>query len=95
MQFQMPQFPVMQFQRGQGPYYHQFPDPPGVQMPPPTIIPPIRSVQGEERMDIPGLSMVMQRPQRPPSAANPDYISPLKRDTEIGQPGRDHSGQGH
>uniref|UniRef100_A0A915L043 Uncharacterized protein n=1 Tax=Romanomermis culicivorax TaxID=13658 RepID=A0A915L043_ROMCU len=46
-------------------------------------------------MDIPRQLMGMQLPQRPPSAANPDYISPLKRDTEIGQPGRDHSGQRH
>uniref|UniRef100_A0A915KB08 Uncharacterized protein n=1 Tax=Romanomermis culicivorax TaxID=13658 RepID=A0A915KB08_ROMCU len=92
-QFQMPQFPMMQFQPGQGPYYHQFLVPPGVQMPPPMIIRPIRSVQGEEGMDIPGQSTVIQPPQRPPSTGNPDYISPLKRDTEIGQPGRDHSGQ--
>uniref|UniRef100_A0A915IB79 Ameloblastin n=1 Tax=Romanomermis culicivorax TaxID=13658 RepID=A0A915IB79_ROMCU len=91
----MPQFPVMQFQPGQGPYYHQFLVSPGVQMPPLTIIPPIRNMQGEEGMDIPGQSTVMQLPQRPQSAANPDYISPLKRDTEIGQPGRDHSGQRH
>uniref|UniRef100_A0A915HFN9 Uncharacterized protein n=1 Tax=Romanomermis culicivorax TaxID=13658 RepID=A0A915HFN9_ROMCU len=90
-QFQMPQFPMMQ----QGPNYHQFPVPPGVQMQPPTMIPPMRCVQGEERMDIPGPSMVMQPPQRPPSAANPNYISPLKQDTEIGQPGRNHSGQRH
>uniref|UniRef100_A0A915I1Z4 Uncharacterized protein n=1 Tax=Romanomermis culicivorax TaxID=13658 RepID=A0A915I1Z4_ROMCU len=40
-----------------------------------------------------GTSMVMPPPQRPPSAANPDYISRLKWDTEIGQPGRDHSRQ--
>uniref|UniRef100_A0A915IX84 Uncharacterized protein n=1 Tax=Romanomermis culicivorax TaxID=13658 RepID=A0A915IX84_ROMCU len=70
-QFQMPQFLMMQFQPGQGPYYHQFLVPQGVQMPPPTMIPPIRRGQGEERMDIPGQSMVMQRPQRPPSTANP------------------------
>uniref|UniRef100_A0A915JTI2 Uncharacterized protein n=1 Tax=Romanomermis culicivorax TaxID=13658 RepID=A0A915JTI2_ROMCU len=89
--FQMPQFPMMQ----QGPYYHQFLVLPGVQMPPQTKIRPMRSVQGEERMDIPGPSMVMQPPQRSPSAANPDYISPLKWDTEIGQPGWDHSGQRH
>uniref|UniRef100_A0A915LB31 Uncharacterized protein n=1 Tax=Romanomermis culicivorax TaxID=13658 RepID=A0A915LB31_ROMCU len=92
-QFQVPQFPTMQFQPGQGPYYHQFLVPPGVQMPPPTMIPP--TMQGEERMDIPGLSMVMQPPQRPPSIANPDYILLLKRDTKIGQPGRDRSGQQH
>uniref|UniRef100_A0A915JGJ2 Uncharacterized protein n=1 Tax=Romanomermis culicivorax TaxID=13658 RepID=A0A915JGJ2_ROMCU len=94
-QFQMPLFPVMQFQRGQGPYYHQFLVPPGLQMLPPTIIPPICNVQGEERMDIPGPLTVMQPPQRPPSTGNPDYILPLKRETEIGQPGRDHSGQRH
>uniref|UniRef100_A0A915JRT2 Uncharacterized protein n=1 Tax=Romanomermis culicivorax TaxID=13658 RepID=A0A915JRT2_ROMCU len=56
-QFQMPQFRVMQFQPGQGLYYHQFLVPPGVQMPPPTIIPPIRNVQGEEQMDIPAQLM--------------------------------------
>uniref|UniRef100_A0A915IUF1 Uncharacterized protein n=1 Tax=Romanomermis culicivorax TaxID=13658 RepID=A0A915IUF1_ROMCU len=90
-QFQMPLFPMMQ----QGPYYHQFLVPPGVQMLPQTMIPPMRGLHGEERMDILGLSTVMQPPQRPLSAANPNYISPLKRDTEIGQPGPDHSGQRH
>uniref|UniRef100_A0A915HKG7 Uncharacterized protein n=1 Tax=Romanomermis culicivorax TaxID=13658 RepID=A0A915HKG7_ROMCU len=58
-QFQVPQFPMMQFQPGQGPYYHQFLVPPGLQMPPPTISPPIHNVQGEEQMDIRGPSMVM------------------------------------
>uniref|UniRef100_A0A915J5U7 Uncharacterized protein n=1 Tax=Romanomermis culicivorax TaxID=13658 RepID=A0A915J5U7_ROMCU len=90
-QFQMAQFPMMH----QGPYYHQFLVPQGVHMPPTTMIPPMRSMQGEERMDIPRPSMVMPPPQRPPSAANPDYISPLKWDTEIGQQGWDHSGQRH
>uniref|UniRef100_A0A915HG12 Uncharacterized protein n=1 Tax=Romanomermis culicivorax TaxID=13658 RepID=A0A915HG12_ROMCU len=100
--FQVPQFPVMQFQPGQPQYYHQFLVPPGLQMPLPTIIPPIRNVQSKERMDIPGTSMGTQLPQRPPSTGNPDYISPLKRETGIGQPGkpvlvsgqpgRDHSG---
>uniref|UniRef100_A0A915JYT4 Uncharacterized protein n=1 Tax=Romanomermis culicivorax TaxID=13658 RepID=A0A915JYT4_ROMCU len=55
-QFQMAQFPMMQ----QGPYYHQFLVPRGVQMPPPTMIPPMRSVQGEERMDIPRPSTRME-----------------------------------
>uniref|UniRef100_A0A915J030 Uncharacterized protein n=1 Tax=Romanomermis culicivorax TaxID=13658 RepID=A0A915J030_ROMCU len=59
-------------------------------MPPPTMIPPVRNVQTEERMDIPETST--QPPQRPPSTENPDYISPLKRDIGIGQPGQDHSG---
>uniref|UniRef100_A0A915IRV8 Uncharacterized protein n=1 Tax=Romanomermis culicivorax TaxID=13658 RepID=A0A915IRV8_ROMCU len=90
-QFQMAQFPMMQC----GPYYHQFLVLLGVQMPPPTMIPPMHSRQGEERMDIPEPFMVMPLPQRPLSATNPNYISPLKRDTEIGQPGRDHSSQQH
>uniref|UniRef100_A0A915L302 Uncharacterized protein n=1 Tax=Romanomermis culicivorax TaxID=13658 RepID=A0A915L302_ROMCU len=90
--FQVLQFPIMQFPPGQAPYYHQFLVPPGLQMPPPTIIPPIRNVQSEERMDIPGTSTSMQPPQRPPSRGNLDYISPLKRETGIGLPGRDHSG---
>uniref|UniRef100_A0A915KR65 Uncharacterized protein n=1 Tax=Romanomermis culicivorax TaxID=13658 RepID=A0A915KR65_ROMCU len=59
------------------------------------MIPPMPSVQVKERMDIPGLSMVMPLSQGPLSAANPDYISPLKQYTEIGQRGRDHSGQRH
>uniref|UniRef100_A0A915I1L6 Phospholipid scramblase n=1 Tax=Romanomermis culicivorax TaxID=13658 RepID=A0A915I1L6_ROMCU len=84
-QFQMAQFPMMQ----QVPYYHQF------LVPPPTLIRPMHSVQGEEMMDIPEPSMVVPPPQRPPSATNPNYISLLKQDTEIGQPGRDHSGQQH
>uniref|UniRef100_A0A915L3V0 Uncharacterized protein n=1 Tax=Romanomermis culicivorax TaxID=13658 RepID=A0A915L3V0_ROMCU len=62
-------------------------------MPPPTIIPLMRNVQTEERMDIPGTSRGTQQPQRPPSMGNPDYISLLKRDIGIGQPGRDYSGQ--
>uniref|UniRef100_A0A915L849 Uncharacterized protein n=1 Tax=Romanomermis culicivorax TaxID=13658 RepID=A0A915L849_ROMCU len=66
LHFQVPQFPVMQFQPGQPQYYHQFLVPPGLQMPPPTIIPPIRNVQSEERMDIPGTSTDTQPPQRPP-----------------------------
>uniref|UniRef100_A0A915JKT6 Uncharacterized protein n=1 Tax=Romanomermis culicivorax TaxID=13658 RepID=A0A915JKT6_ROMCU len=82
----------MQFQPGQAQYYHQFLVPPGLQMPPPMIIPPIHNVQSEERMDIPGTWTGTQPPQRPPSTGNPDYISPLKRETGIGQPGRDHSG---
>uniref|UniRef100_A0A915HUS0 Complementary sex determiner n=1 Tax=Romanomermis culicivorax TaxID=13658 RepID=A0A915HUS0_ROMCU len=85
--FQVPQFPIMQFQPGQPQYYHQFLVPPGLQMPPPTIIPPIRNVQSEERMDIPGTSTGTQPPQRSPSTGNPDYISPLKREPGIGQPG--------
>uniref|UniRef100_A0A915IYZ4 Uncharacterized protein n=1 Tax=Romanomermis culicivorax TaxID=13658 RepID=A0A915IYZ4_ROMCU len=60
-------------------------------MPPPTMILPIHNVQGEERMDIPRIWTGTQPPQRPPSTGNPDYISPLKRETGIGQPGRDHS----
>uniref|UniRef100_A0A915KVB4 Uncharacterized protein n=1 Tax=Romanomermis culicivorax TaxID=13658 RepID=A0A915KVB4_ROMCU len=83
----------MQFQPGQPQYYQQFLVTPGLQMPPPTIIPPMRNVQTDERMDIPGTSMGTQQPQRPPSTGNPDYIWPLKRDIGIGQPGRDHSGQ--
>uniref|UniRef100_A0A915KK60 Uncharacterized protein n=1 Tax=Romanomermis culicivorax TaxID=13658 RepID=A0A915KK60_ROMCU len=79
--FQVPQFPIMQFQPGQAPYYHQFLVPPGFQMPPPTIIRPIRNVQSKERMDIPGISTGTQPPQRPLSTGNPDYISPLKRET--------------
>uniref|UniRef100_A0A915KGV4 Uncharacterized protein n=1 Tax=Romanomermis culicivorax TaxID=13658 RepID=A0A915KGV4_ROMCU len=55
---------------GQRQYYHQFLVPPGLQMPPPTIIPPIRNVQSEEIMDIPGTSMGTQPPQRPPSTKN-------------------------
>uniref|UniRef100_A0A915L5X9 Uncharacterized protein n=1 Tax=Romanomermis culicivorax TaxID=13658 RepID=A0A915L5X9_ROMCU len=47
---------------------------------------------GEERMDILGTSTGTQPPQRPLSTGNPDYISPLKREHGIGQPGRDHSG---
>uniref|UniRef100_A0A915L4T8 Uncharacterized protein n=1 Tax=Romanomermis culicivorax TaxID=13658 RepID=A0A915L4T8_ROMCU len=54
--FQVPQFLIMQFQPGQARYYHQFLVPSGLQMPPPTIIPPIHNVQGEEQMDIPGPS---------------------------------------
>uniref|UniRef100_A0A915ICU4 Uncharacterized protein n=1 Tax=Romanomermis culicivorax TaxID=13658 RepID=A0A915ICU4_ROMCU len=65
--FQVPQFPIMQFQPGQGLYYHQFLVPPCLQMPPPRIISPIHNVQGEERMDIPGPGTVKQPPQRPPS----------------------------
>uniref|UniRef100_A0A915KDN8 Uncharacterized protein n=1 Tax=Romanomermis culicivorax TaxID=13658 RepID=A0A915KDN8_ROMCU len=83
----------MQFQPGQPQYYQQFLVPPGLQMPPPTIIPPICNVQSEERMDIPGTSTGTQPPQRPLSMGNPDYISLLKRETGIGQPGRNHSGQ--
>uniref|UniRef100_A0A915IUD3 Uncharacterized protein n=1 Tax=Romanomermis culicivorax TaxID=13658 RepID=A0A915IUD3_ROMCU len=55
----------------------------------------MHNVQGEEMMDISGPSMGIPPPQRPPSATNPDYISPLKRNMEIGQPGPDHSGQRH
>uniref|UniRef100_A0A915JXH3 Uncharacterized protein n=1 Tax=Romanomermis culicivorax TaxID=13658 RepID=A0A915JXH3_ROMCU len=62
---------------------NQFLVPPGLQMPPPTVIPPIGNVQGEERMDIPGPSMVTQLPPRPPSTGNPNYISLLKRETGI------------
>uniref|UniRef100_A0A915HYA2 Uncharacterized protein n=1 Tax=Romanomermis culicivorax TaxID=13658 RepID=A0A915HYA2_ROMCU len=51
-----------------------------LQMPPPTMIAPMRNAQTDERMDIPGTSTGMQRPQRPPSMGNPDYISPLKRE---------------
>uniref|UniRef100_A0A915IPW8 Uncharacterized protein n=1 Tax=Romanomermis culicivorax TaxID=13658 RepID=A0A915IPW8_ROMCU len=91
--FQVPQFSIMQFQLVQASYYHQFLVLPGLQMPPRKIISPIRNVQGKERMDIPRPSTGTQPPQRPPSAGNPDYISPLKRETRIGQPGRDHSGQ--
>uniref|UniRef100_A0A915J1V7 Uncharacterized protein n=1 Tax=Romanomermis culicivorax TaxID=13658 RepID=A0A915J1V7_ROMCU len=91
--FQVPQFPIMQFQLGQALYYHQFLVPPGLQVPPPTIILPICNVQGEEPMDIPGLSTVVQLLQRPLSTGNPDYIWPLERETGIGQPGRNHSGQ--
>uniref|UniRef100_A0A915J0Z6 Uncharacterized protein n=1 Tax=Romanomermis culicivorax TaxID=13658 RepID=A0A915J0Z6_ROMCU len=76
----------MQFQTGQVPYYHQFSVLPGLQMPPPTIIPPIPNIQGEEQMDIPGTSTGTQRPQRPPLTGNPDYISPLKRETGIEKP---------
>uniref|UniRef100_A0A915IA32 Uncharacterized protein n=1 Tax=Romanomermis culicivorax TaxID=13658 RepID=A0A915IA32_ROMCU len=86
--FQVPQFPVMQFQPGQRQYYNQFLVPPGLQMPPPTIIPPICNVQSEERMDIPGTLTGMQPPQRLRSTGNDDYISPLKREQGIGQPGR-------
>uniref|UniRef100_A0A915HF31 Uncharacterized protein n=1 Tax=Romanomermis culicivorax TaxID=13658 RepID=A0A915HF31_ROMCU len=82
-QYQVPQFPMMQFQPGQLQYYHQFLVPPGLQMQPPTIIPLIRNVQSEERMDIPVTSMGMQLPQRPPSMGNPDYVSPLKREPGI------------
>uniref|UniRef100_A0A915L619 Uncharacterized protein n=1 Tax=Romanomermis culicivorax TaxID=13658 RepID=A0A915L619_ROMCU len=46
--YQVPQFPIMQFQPGQAPYYHQFLVPPGLQMPPPTIIPRICNIQGKE-----------------------------------------------
>uniref|UniRef100_A0A915HGP6 Uncharacterized protein n=1 Tax=Romanomermis culicivorax TaxID=13658 RepID=A0A915HGP6_ROMCU len=80
-QYQVPQYPIMQFQPGQPQYYHQFLVRPGLQMPPPTIIPPIRKAQSEERMDIPRTSMGTQRPQGPPSTGNPDYILPLKRET--------------
>uniref|UniRef100_A0A915I2T6 Uncharacterized protein n=1 Tax=Romanomermis culicivorax TaxID=13658 RepID=A0A915I2T6_ROMCU len=73
-------------------YYHQFLVPPGLQMPPPTIVPRICNAQGEERMEIPRPSMGTQPPQGLPSMGNPDYISPLKREHGIGQPGRDHSG---
>uniref|UniRef100_A0A915KYA3 Uncharacterized protein n=1 Tax=Romanomermis culicivorax TaxID=13658 RepID=A0A915KYA3_ROMCU len=64
LHFQVPQFPVMQFQPGQPQYYHQFLVPPGLQMPPPTIIPPIRNVQSEEIVDILGTSTGTQPPQR-------------------------------
>uniref|UniRef100_A0A915J329 Uncharacterized protein n=1 Tax=Romanomermis culicivorax TaxID=13658 RepID=A0A915J329_ROMCU len=90
--FQVPQFPIMQFQPGQPQYYHQFLVLSGLQMPPPMIILRICNVQSEERMDISGTSTGTQPPQRPPSMVNPDYISPLKREPSIGQPGRDHSG---
>uniref|UniRef100_A0A915I4E9 Uncharacterized protein n=1 Tax=Romanomermis culicivorax TaxID=13658 RepID=A0A915I4E9_ROMCU len=56
---------------GQPQYYHQFLVPPGLQMPPPTMIPPIRNIQSEERMEIPGTSTGTQPPQRPPSTGNP------------------------
>uniref|UniRef100_A0A915LD47 Uncharacterized protein n=1 Tax=Romanomermis culicivorax TaxID=13658 RepID=A0A915LD47_ROMCU len=79
--FQVPQFPIMQFQLGQPQYYQQFLVPPGLQMPPPMIIPQIRNLQSEERMDIPGTLTGMQPPQRPPWLGNPDYIWPLKRET--------------
>uniref|UniRef100_A0A915HXQ2 Uncharacterized protein n=1 Tax=Romanomermis culicivorax TaxID=13658 RepID=A0A915HXQ2_ROMCU len=68
---------------GQPQYYHQFLVPPGLQMPPPGMIPPIRNAQGEERMEIPRTSMGTQPPQGPPSTGNPDYISPLKREHSI------------
>uniref|UniRef100_A0A915HQ49 Uncharacterized protein n=1 Tax=Romanomermis culicivorax TaxID=13658 RepID=A0A915HQ49_ROMCU len=87
-QYQVPQFPIMQFQLGQPQYYHQFLVPPGLQMPPPMIIPPIHNLQSEDRMDILRTSTGTQPPQRPPSTGNPDYISPLKRETGIGQPGK-------
>uniref|UniRef100_A0A915KI98 Uncharacterized protein n=1 Tax=Romanomermis culicivorax TaxID=13658 RepID=A0A915KI98_ROMCU len=76
-----------------GPYYHQFLIPLGMQMPLLMLIPPMRNVQDKEAMDIPGPSMAAVAWQRPASASNPDYILPLKRDTEIDQRGRDHSGQ--
>uniref|UniRef100_A0A915JQS8 Cyclic nucleotide-binding domain-containing protein n=1 Tax=Romanomermis culicivorax TaxID=13658 RepID=A0A915JQS8_ROMCU len=40
-EFQMAQFPMMQ----QGPYYHQFLVPPGIQMPPLTLIQPMCNMQ--------------------------------------------------
>uniref|UniRef100_A0A915I3V6 Integrase catalytic domain-containing protein n=1 Tax=Romanomermis culicivorax TaxID=13658 RepID=A0A915I3V6_ROMCU len=89
LQFQLARFPMMQA----GPYYHQFLVPPGMQMPPPTLFLPIHNVQGEEAMDIPGPSTAIAPAQRLVSASNPDYISPLKGDMEIGQWGRDHSSQ--
>uniref|UniRef100_A0A915IUS5 Uncharacterized protein n=1 Tax=Romanomermis culicivorax TaxID=13658 RepID=A0A915IUS5_ROMCU len=85
--FQVPQFPIMQFQPGQAQYYHQFLVPPGLQMQPPRIIPLIRNVQGKERMDIPRTSTGRQPLQRPPSTGNSEYISPLKREIGMGQPG--------
>uniref|UniRef100_A0A915ILB3 Uncharacterized protein n=1 Tax=Romanomermis culicivorax TaxID=13658 RepID=A0A915ILB3_ROMCU len=44
-------------------------------------------------MEVPGQSMAPAVPLRPALASNPKYILPLKRDTAIGQPGRNHSGQ--
>uniref|UniRef100_A0A915HRN6 Uncharacterized protein n=1 Tax=Romanomermis culicivorax TaxID=13658 RepID=A0A915HRN6_ROMCU len=44
----------------------------------PTIVPPIRNAQGEERMEIPVPSTGTQPPQGLPSMGKPDYISPLK-----------------
>uniref|UniRef100_A0A915JWI3 Uncharacterized protein n=1 Tax=Romanomermis culicivorax TaxID=13658 RepID=A0A915JWI3_ROMCU len=78
--FQVSQFPVLQFQLGQPQYYHQFLVPPGLQMPPLTMIPPIRNIQSEERMEIPRTLTGTQPPQRPPSTGNPEYILPLKRE---------------
>uniref|UniRef100_A0A915J8U0 Uncharacterized protein n=1 Tax=Romanomermis culicivorax TaxID=13658 RepID=A0A915J8U0_ROMCU len=60
---------------------------PGMQMPPPTLIPRMCSVQGKEAMDAPEPSTAIGLPQRQASAGNLDYISPLKRDTEIEQLG--------
>uniref|UniRef100_A0A915HNC3 Uncharacterized protein n=1 Tax=Romanomermis culicivorax TaxID=13658 RepID=A0A915HNC3_ROMCU len=39
-----------------GPYYHKFVIQWGMQMPPPTWIPPVQNVQGEETMEVPGPS---------------------------------------
>uniref|UniRef100_A0A915KUW4 Uncharacterized protein n=1 Tax=Romanomermis culicivorax TaxID=13658 RepID=A0A915KUW4_ROMCU len=64
-----------------------------MQMPPLTLIPRMRNVQGKEAMDVSRPWMAIAQLQRPASAGNPNYISLLKRDMEIGQPGRDHSGQ--
>uniref|UniRef100_A0A915IQ20 Uncharacterized protein n=1 Tax=Romanomermis culicivorax TaxID=13658 RepID=A0A915IQ20_ROMCU len=44
-------------------------------------------------MDIPEPSTPIALPQRPATASNWDYISPLEQDTEIGQLRRDHSSQ--
>uniref|UniRef100_A0A915L596 Uncharacterized protein n=1 Tax=Romanomermis culicivorax TaxID=13658 RepID=A0A915L596_ROMCU len=74
-------------------YYHQFLIQPRTQMPSPTLIPPIWNVQSKEAMEVPGQSMAAAVPQRPASAGNPKYISLLKRDTVMGQPGCNHSGQ--
>uniref|UniRef100_A0A915K084 Uncharacterized protein n=1 Tax=Romanomermis culicivorax TaxID=13658 RepID=A0A915K084_ROMCU len=73
-QYQVPQFPIMQFQPGQAPYYHQFLVLPGLQMPPPSIIWPVRNAQGKEQMDILGSSTVAQPPQRPPSTESSPLI---------------------